>query len=284
MQKCDLYYNSPLPSGEDKLYLAVMDLVQVGDTSTDAEPDVERDKNEDGSYTTYTRQKNAVSATIQLEGTCDSIAKASDALKSGEICIGGAMLNGVPLDNLHGIYCYVDGKATLTINSPKCIADIATLSIPVIVRGIVEPPAQYISTEGVPGVYFGNTSTLGAGDPEHLIKLADCRYIGGGEYIYDRPVDIAPQTEHVEWVAAFLCGEIETQGTPSPSFWLRKAGEEEYTRQAWKLSKELDPENYYEVPIGEYEAMLKIDTTGSNSPLKPFTLYFHGRGYTLNGT
>lgn len=106
----------------------------------------------------------------------------------------------------------------------------------------------------------------------------DCRYIGGGEYVYDRPVDIAPQTGRIEWVAAFLCGEIETQGTPSPSFWLRKAGEEEYTRQAWKLSKELDPENYYEVPVGEYEAMLKIDTAGSNSPLKPFTLYFHGRG------
>ena len=46
MQRCDLYYNSPLPSGEDKLYLAVMDLVQVGDTSTDAEPDVARDQNE----------------------------------------------------------------------------------------------------------------------------------------------------------------------------------------------------------------------------------------------
>ena len=205
MQRCDLYYNSPLPSGEDKLYLAVMDLVQVGDTSTDAEPDVERDQNEDGSYTTYIRKRNAVSATIQLEGTCDSIAKASDALKNGEICIGGAMINGVPLDNLHGIYCYVDGKATLTINSPKCIADIATLSIPVIVRDVVETPAQYISINGVPGVYFGNSSTLGVSDPESIIKLADCRYIGGGAYVCDRPIDVGPQSGHPEWVAVFLC-------------------------------------------------------------------------------
>lgn len=280
MQPCDIYYNNPPTPYMDRIYYAACDLAQIGGLSTDYAPDVEREKCENGSYATYTRGKVEISTTLQFECRCDQIKSISEALANGEICIGNAMVDGVNIGTWKGILCYTDGDPNITVISPANIADIVSVSIPVIVRETIDVPAMRIELNDVPGVYFGNISGMADTDPTHFIALSECRYEGNGVYVCDRLLTYIQASEDAGGI--YLCGEmIDKYGyTPSPNFYIRSNDETDYTLKALWLETEIPASRWYDIPVGDSDIKIVIENTSGSFKFKRFELRFSVRRYS----
>ncbi len=281
MQPCDIYYNDPPTPYMDMIYYAACELAQIGELSTDYTPDVEREKCENGSYATYTRGNVEISTTLQFECRCDQIKSVSGALANGEICIGNAMVDGVNIGTWKGVLCYTDSDPNITVISPANIADIVSVSIPVIVRDIIDVPAMYIELNGVKGVYFGNTSGMADADPTHFISLSECRYDGNGVYICDRLLTYAQTGEDDGGI--YLCGEMANKKwkysyTPSTAFYIRSNDETDYTLKSWKLETEIPASTWYDIPVGDSDIKIVIESPAN--AFKRFELRFSVRRYS----
>ena len=277
MQACDFFYDDHYA----RLRLRAT-VYQIGDVSSECTPDVEREQCEDGSYATYSRGKLEEKATLQFEGTCSDIRRVVDAMKSGEILLGGATVSGIAGNSLYGMHCYVDGTPTVTVVSPKSIADIATLSLPVIIKdNHCEIPAFHLTCDGVAGVYFGNVADR-TKDTDHMVKLEDCRYLGSGVYEYDKVLEF---DNLICGGNAFLVGEYASPATLTTRlFVVRKTGDTVWREiKPFPLVSEIDSSatGLIELPFGDFECMIRLSgntAAGQNADYgTPFELRLHGR-------
>lgn len=277
MQACDFFYDDQ----HARLRLQAT-VYQIGDVASECTPDVEREQCEDGSYATYSRGTLEEKATLQFEGTCSDIRRVVEAMKSGEILLGGVTVSGIAGNSLYGMHCYVDGTPTVTVVSPESIANIATLSLPVIIKdNHCAIPAFYLTCDGVAGVYFGNVVDR-TKDAEHVVKLDDCRYLGNGVYEYDKVLEF---NHLISGGNAFLVGEYASPATLTTRvFAVRKAGDAEWSEvEPFPLVSEIDSNatGLIELPFGEFECVIQLSgnpAADQNADYgTPFELRLHGR-------
>lgn len=269
MLHCDFYVPENAGGhGDDHLYFVCSDIAQCGDVSMDYTPDVELNRMENGTYAVYARGRNEKTAVLQFEGNCRDIQKIADCAKNGAIVISGTYLDGYEPSIFTGVFCYIDGSPNTVTISRKI--DLMSISIPVIIRDTdTDVPVARLTLDGETKFSFGG----------HDIPLTACKYIGGGQYVYEEVV-IFPN----DVVSAKILGSgLGFAGTFMPEFGMRKSGEEAYSTTTFLPTEDAADATEIPLPDGEFECYVKLDNT-MIQVFKPFQVFFKCRRLTENDT
>lgn len=278
MLHCDFYYPETTGGTEnDHLYFLCADIPQCGDVNLDYTPDVEMNKSENGDYIVYSRSHTEKQIVLQFESTCSNIQKIAAYAKNGALAITG-LYTGTDYEpnEMTGAFCYIDGIISTALISKEI--DLMQISIPVIIRDTSTRVASLtLMRQGVYGFQFGNSDE--AEDVNRkMIPLSDCRYIGNGQYVYDREIPFDYGT-----ASAAVIGVPDPAGafTAIPTFGIKSETDADYAVHAFAVTDNAQDATYFDIPVGGFDCYVKLKCAYDNAA-KPFQIFFKCRRYGGN--